>query len=58
MAAEPKVLINFRTPVAAREWLDGVAEHHRVDRSDVIRAALALARKQPEVFGKLIEERR
>jgi len=44
-APETRVPITFLTRPSARDWLDSVAAHHRLRRSDVIRAALAVARK-------------
>lgn len=58
MPADPKVPVNFRTAASGREWLDEVAGQHRVDRSDVIRAALALARMQQKELSAMIEARR
>lgn len=58
MASESRIPVNVRVTPTSKEWLDEVARHHRVDRSDVIRAALAMAHAEGKQLAALIEQRR
>jgi hypothetical protein len=44
-ATEPKVPITVTIRVANRDWLDDLAHLYRLSRADVVRVALATARK-------------
>jgi hypothetical protein len=43
MTKPPKIHVTARIAPAGVEWLDRIADEHKVDRSDVIRAALKVA---------------
>jgi hypothetical protein len=60
MASEPRIMLSFRVAESGRDWLDDIVvemPHEDVDRSDVIRAALILARRhQPELIETIREQ--
>ena len=54
---EPRTHIGFRVGAAGLAWLEHLAGYHRVDRSEVIRACLAVARRhEAEVVARLEED--
>lgn len=55
--ADARIHTPFRINQAGRDWLDQLAQEGGVDRSAVIRAALAVARKhEAEVKARIKEQ--
>lgn len=46
MPRDNRVSVTFRVAPQQRDWLDDIAAEHRVDRTVVIRAALATAKQR------------
>lgn len=57
MASDPRIHVGFRTAPKAREMLDDLAHEHRVDRSEVIRAALSVAFRHKEEIVAVLKGR-
>ena len=57
MATDPRLHITFRLGVKGYDWLTQVAVDHGVRRSEVIRHALAVAKKhEGEVIARIKDE--
>jgi hypothetical protein len=57
MPSDPRIAITFRLGLVGKDWIDYLAHTHRVDRSEVIRAALAVAKKHESELISRLEER-
>lgn len=54
--SDGKVPVPFRIKPAGRDWLDTLAHKYHLDRSKVIRHALAVARSHEPELKKRLEE--
>lgn len=50
--------LNLRLRDSGYEWIESQMDQHGVDKSEVVKAALAFAAKNPAAFTKLIETRK
>jgi hypothetical protein len=50
--------LNLRLRDSGYEWVEQQMDQHNIDKSEVVKAALAFAAKNPAAFSKLIEARK
>lgn len=55
---EPRELVAFRLSPTGKGWLDELSATHNVDRTEVFRAVMAVAKTHEKELTLLIKERK
>ena len=58
MVKDNRVNVTFRVAPHQRDWLDQAASEHGVDRTVVIRAALAVAKARSDDLDRIVIQMR